>query len=51
MLSVLRWFVGCWHEWGRWENITITSEFGPESGQTRYCKKCGRRSTRGMGWI
>lgn len=36
MLSVLRWFVGCWHEWSRWEDAD-------DDGQERRCSKCGKR--------
>lgn len=47
MLSFLRWFVGCWHDWEKWENLLV-STYGdsPKEGQTRYCKKCGKKTWR-----
>lgn len=36
----------CSHQWPKWTNITINTEFGKSAGQTRSCEKCNKMQTR-----
>lgn len=43
MLSLLRWFVGCWHRWEKWKSFIGKDGYAM---QDRCCEKCGVRQVR-----
>ena len=42
MLSFLRWFIGCWHQWEAWQAYRVNGY----AGQKRRCAKCGKETLR-----